>query len=93
MHKRECPVFKELPSVLPGSVRAITRLLLLRPSLPAATWTALMGMQDHTSHFQKLGNWEAIVSGARAAHLFSGTQLQETDVQRLYCIVSGCRTT
>jgi len=88
VHKKECPIFKRLPHLLPGSVRALTRLLLLQPTLPDAMWAALMGMQHHTTDFRALEHWEIIVNGAKAAHVFSETQLTEPMVLRLYCTVS-----
>ncbi|KAA8914980.1 hypothetical protein FN846DRAFT_770634 [Sphaerosporella brunnea] len=86
IHKSECKIFTRLyPRVLPASVRALVRLLLLEPTLPPKTWESIINLQHHTPEFQASPKHAEIQLMSKGAHAYSGTSLPEALVQRLYC--------
>jgi hypothetical protein len=86
VHKHECKIFSRLyPRILPASVRALLRLLLLEPALPRSTWESIVALQHHGSSFQSTPQWSEITLMAKGAHAYSSTPLPEPLVQRLYC--------
>lgn len=87
-HKKECKIFARLyPRVLPASVRALVRLLLLQPSLPAESWEAVMALESHAAAFRASEKWDEICLMAKGAHAYSCTPLPEPMALRLYCTV------
>ncbi|RPA79014.1 hypothetical protein BJ508DRAFT_416216 [Ascobolus immersus RN42] len=90
-HKLECPRYAALyPRVLPASVRACVRLLLLKERLPKALWEfGILKLDDHVRDFESEGGerWGMINLMAKGAHGYSGTELSEREVRGLYCMI------
>ncbi|KAF8467778.1 hypothetical protein BDZ91DRAFT_848377 [Kalaharituber pfeilii] len=92
-HRHECPVFAKLqPRVLPASVRACIRLLLLRKygelkgESGNTVWRGILRLRGHEEgHVESEKKREMIPLMAKAAQTYSGTAESEELVRGLYC--------
>ncbi|KAI5820923.1 hypothetical protein BZA77DRAFT_300333 [Pyronema omphalodes] len=88
VHKKECGIFSKLaPRVLPASVRALVRLLLLQPTMDKETWRKVQERESHFLEFSNTRKWGEICLMAKGAKMYSGTQLAEAEVLKLYCMM------
>lgn len=87
-HKAECAIFAKLaPRVLPASVRATVRLLLLYPDVIPANVLQLCNHIDAFRSSSSSDNWATIALMARGAHEYSRTAHSYVTVLELYCRV------
>lgn len=94
VHRLECGIFRSLaPRVLPSNVRAIMRLLLLLDAgrLRPGEWDGILALEDHLGRFREAGGrrWKDLILSAKAAKVYSGTEVEEGVVLRLFGVLSS----